>query len=66
MLVLSRKLDQQIAIGPCAQTNWETITVMVTEIRGDKVRLGFVADRTIPIHRQEVADAIARDAEDAA
>jgi sRNA-binding carbon storage regulator CsrA len=28
------------------------------QIRGDKVRLGFEADRKIPIHRKEIYDRI--------
>ena len=47
MLVLSRKKNESIVIN-----NDTTITVV--EIRGDKVRLGFVAPKEVPIHRQEV------------
>ena len=56
MLVLSRKKDEKIVIG-------EQITVMVIEIRGDKVRLGIDAPREVPVHRQEVYEAIKREAE---
>jgi len=51
MLVLSRKKNESIVIN-------EDITVTIVEIRGDKVRLGVVADKDIPVHRQEVHDAI--------
>ena len=54
MLVLARKLNEVIRIG-------EEITVVVVEIRGDKVRLGVVAPDDIAVHRQEVYDAIQRD-----
>jgi carbon storage regulator len=54
MLVLSRQRDQAIVIN-------RDITVMVVEIRGDKVRLGIIADPKIPVHRQEVFDAIERE-----
>jgi carbon storage regulator len=53
MLVLSRKKGQSIQIG-------SDISVTVIEVRGDKVRLGVEADRETPVHRQEVADAIAK------
>lgn len=51
MLVLSRKKNESIVIN-------NDITVTVVEIRDDKVRLGFVAPKEVPIHRQEVYDAI--------
>ncbi len=51
MLVLSRKKNESIVIN-------NDITVTVVEIRGDKVRLGIVAPRDVPVHRQEVYDAI--------
>ena len=53
MLILSRKVNEQIIIG-------DGIVVMVVEIRGDKVRLGVDAPREIPVHRREVHEAIAR------
>jgi carbon storage regulator len=51
MLVLSRKKNESIVIN-------SDITVTVVEIRGDKVRLGIAAPKEIPVHRQEVYDAI--------
>ena len=38
------------------------ITLMVIEIRGDKVRLGIEAPRDVTVHREEVYDAIRREA----
>jgi len=51
MLVLSRRENETITIG-------DDITVMVVDIRGDKVRLGIQAPVEIPVHRREVYDAI--------
>ena len=51
MLVLSRKKNESIVIN-------NDIVVTVVEIRGDKVRLGIVAPKEVPVHRQEVYDAI--------
>jgi carbon storage regulator len=51
MLVLSRKKNESIVIN-------NNVTVTVVEIRGDKVRLGIVAPKEVPVHRQEVFDAI--------
>jgi len=54
MLVLSRKKDEKIIIG-------DQITLMVIEIRGDKVRLGIDAPKEVTVHRQEVYDAIKKE-----
>lgn len=54
MLVLSRKKDESIVIG-------NNIVVTVVEIRGDKVRLGIQAPTEVPVHRQEVHEAIGRE-----
>jgi carbon storage regulator len=54
MLVLSRKKDEKIVIG-------DNITLMVIDIRGDKVRLGIEAPRDVTVHREEVYEAIKRD-----
>ena len=59
MLVLSRKKDEKINIG-------ENISIMVIEIRGDKVRLGIDAPKDVPVHREEVSKAIAKEKLDAA
>lgn len=56
MLVLSRRKDESIVID-------ENITLTIVEIRGDKVRLGITAPREIPIHRQEVYQAIQQEKE---
>lgn len=55
MLVLSRKRDEKIVIG-------DNIVITVIEVRGDKVRLGIEAPSDVPVHRQEVFDAIQRNA----
>lgn len=53
MLVLSRKKNESIVIN-------DDITIVVIEIRGDKVRLGVEAPKEMPVHRREVFDAIRR------
>jgi len=56
MLVLSRKKNESIVIGEGA----DKITLVIVEIRGDKVRLGVEAPKEVPVHRREVYDAIQR------
>ena len=53
MLVISRHPHEALMIG-------DSIRVTVIEIRGDKVRLGVDAPINLPVHRQEVYDAIQR------
>lgn len=53
MLVLSRKKNESIVIN-------DDITIVVVEIRGDKVRLGVEAPKEVPVHRNEVYEAIRR------
>ena len=54
MLVLSRQRDESIIIS-------DNIIITIVDIRGDKVRLGITAPSEIPVHRQEVYDAIQRE-----
>lgn len=54
MLVLSRQRDESIIIG-------DDIKITIVDIRGDKVRLGIEAPTSIPVHRQEVYEAIQRE-----
>jgi len=59
MLVLSRQKDETIIIG-------DDIEITVVDIRGDKVRLGVSAPKSISVHRKEVYDAIRRENREAA
>jgi carbon storage regulator len=54
MLVLSRQRDESIMIG-------DKVVITIVDIRGDKVRLGIEAPQEVPVHRQEVYEAIKRD-----
>ena len=50
MLVLDRKVNQSIMIG--------NIEVVVTEVRGDHVKIGVQAPRCVPVHRKEIYEVI--------
>ena len=54
MLVLSRKQNQEIHIG-------DQVKITVLKVKGNTVRLGIEAPQSIPVHRQEVYDAIQRE-----
>ena len=51
MLILSRKVNEKIVIG-------DDISVSIIEIRGDQVRIGVDAPKSVKVFRQEVFDAI--------
>lgn len=47
MLVLARQKDQSIVIG-------DDIEITIVDVRGDKVRLGINAPRSVTVHRKEI------------
>lgn len=59
MLVLTRRANQSIRIG-------DDIVITVVEMRGDQVRLGIEAPRSVAIHRTEVLAQVERENAEAA
>ncbi len=51
MLVLSRRKDETIMIG-------DEIEITVVDVKGDTVRLGISAPRSVSVHRKEIYQAI--------
>jgi len=51
MLALARKINDSIIIN-------DNIEVIVLEIRGDQVKLGITAPKSVPIYRKEIYMAI--------
>lgn len=56
MLILSRKVDEQIVIG-------EAVTIRVLGMKGGEVRLGIEAPDSVKILRGELVDRSARDSD---
>lgn len=52
MLILARKVGQCIQIG-------DNVEITVVEVRGDQVRLGITAPRSIAVHRKELLEQVA-------
>ncbi len=51
MLVLSRKINQSIVIG-------DNIEIMLVDIRGDQIKLGINAPKSVKIFRKEVYEEV--------
>ncbi|HKL87272.1 MAG TPA: carbon storage regulator CsrA [Treponemataceae bacterium] len=51
MLILSRKTNERIMIG-------DDVSVTIIEIRGDQVKIGIEAPKSVKVFRQEVFEAI--------
>lgn len=49
MLVLSRRVGESVVIG-------DDVVVTVLEVRGDVIRVGVDAPRSVTVHRREVLD----------
>ncbi|MCR9143612.1 MAG: carbon storage regulator CsrA [bacterium] len=47
MLVLARRINESIMIG-------DEIEVVVVDIKGDQIKLGIRAPRSVSVHRAEV------------
>jgi carbon storage regulator len=53
VLILTRRVGESIIVG-------DDVTVTVFEVRGDAVRIGIDAPRSVQVHRQEVYDELRR------
>ena len=56
MLVLSRLKGESIMLG-------DDVEVTIVDVRGDKVRLGITAPRSVSVHRKEIYLTIQREKE---
>jgi len=59
MLVLSRRTGESVVIG-------DDVVITVLEVRGDVVRIGIDAPRTVAVHRAELLEELETSNRDAA
>lgn len=51
MLVLSRRAGESVVVG-------DNVTITILEVRGDVVRVGIDAPRSVAVHRAELLQAL--------
>jgi len=59
MLILTRRVGEALKIG-------DEVSVTVLRVKGDQVRLGIEAPKTVTVHREELAERLEREASAAA
>jgi carbon storage regulator len=58
MLILTRRVGETVMIG-------DEVTVVVLGVKGNQVRMGITAPRTVAVHREEIFERIKREEHDA-
>jgi carbon storage regulator len=56
MLILTRRVGETVTIG-------DEVTVTVLGVKGNQVRIGVNAPKTVAVHREEIFDRIKREGE---
>jgi carbon storage regulator len=59
MLILTRRVGETVMIG-------DEVTVVVLGVKGNQVRMGITAPRTVAVHREEIFERIKREEHDEA
>lgn len=59
MLVLSRRAGESVVVG-------DDVTISILEVRGDVVRVGITAPRSVAVHRAELLEQLEKTNREAA
>jgi carbon storage regulator len=54
MLILTRRIGENLRIG-------DDVVVTVLSVKGNQVRLGVEAPKSVPVHREEIFERIKRE-----
>jgi len=57
MLILTRRVGETVMIG-------DEVTVTVLGVKGNQVRMGINAPRTVAVHREEIFERIKHEVQD--
>ena len=56
MLILTRRIGETVMVG-------DNVTVTVLGVKGNQVRIGVNAPKTVAVHREEIFERIQREGE---
>ena len=59
MLILTRRVGETLVIG-------DNVTVTVLGVKGNQVRIGVTAPRSVSVHRQEIYERIRKERDESA
>ena len=59
MLILTRRVGETVMIG-------DDVAVTVLGVKGNQVRIGVTAPRSVSVHRQEIYDRIRKERDESA
>ncbi|WP_445355683.1 carbon storage regulator CsrA [Microbulbifer sp. EKSA008] len=56
MLILNRRTGENLRVG-------KNVSITILEVKGNQVRVGIIAPKSLPVHREEVYRRIRKEQE---